>query len=275
MKNTLIIETTHQCQLKCPWCISKDTMEGHSPYITKEDLEKVICYALDKNINEISFQGGEPLYDVKKFNALLNTLVPIFPTAKYVLFTNGINLTEDVIVRLIDLKVDVILALDARGYKGISSYLERHKEAQSIINNLNQLKHQLSIRTVIMDYDKLYSDLLTLCCIFPSASIQLVPDLSKLRELTETDMQKLYTTFTKLKEKGLLTHIHLLHGLCYKCTDTKYRYLRKTSEIVKQCGSEKTYAKGCNFFIDEVSPKIVDMYQNIVKEFKPNDNIPQ
>lgn len=89
----LYIKVTDYCNANCSFCANKDCEDFG--YLDLQKLKYVITYLKHENIlHGISITGGEPLYNPKKLNDILNLIWDVDDKIKVAISTNGYKLKE-------------------------------------------------------------------------------------------------------------------------------------------------------------------------------------
>jgi MoaA/NifB/PqqE/SkfB family radical SAM enzyme len=152
---TLALDITAQCNMACPHCYA-DTFRNVEP-VDLKILRKALDEAYDLGVYHYVLQGGEPIEDPERLEAILSM---IYPDETYInIVTNGWGMTKEKIRWLKKLKVDKIaFSLDS----GIESEHDKNRKPGSfqrvMIGIDNVLKEGLltSISTVVT-HTSLYS----------------------------------------------------------------------------------------------------------------------
>lgn len=195
--NQLVIQLTHNCNLRCSYCpyTSNDgTYRLHQKKtIDFETIRKAIIYLRDRAIDNkeviISFYGGEPLIEAELIKKTVDFCKEelIGKHVKYNLTTNGTLFTDEILELFETNDFRVIISLD--GPKEINDKNRKFESIKDsvfdrVIRNIEKIESdyrglfkRLSINMVIdptQDFDKykmLFEDYTILNDIFLSATI--------------------------------------------------------------------------------------------------------
>ncbi len=107
----MIISITNRCNLQCRGCYSKAQHRPIAKEISYDKLRSVIAEAKDLGISFIFLAGGEPLMRAEILEITKDLPEIIFP-----LFTNGLLITDEIIIRLRKQK-NVIPVISMEGYE--------------------------------------------------------------------------------------------------------------------------------------------------------------
>lgn len=110
---TVVIEPTDRCNLQCPGCYAKSTIDGSDlPY---ERLAEIVQQVVDMGVTLITLSGGEPFLRERKDQAI-SRLAEQFSDRGFLVYTNGTLIDEEVAARLGDLG-NVFPAISVEGYE--------------------------------------------------------------------------------------------------------------------------------------------------------------
>lgn len=101
----LRIEITNYCNKQCSYCFFSDLLSRSKDEMSLEELNIVLDYCKNENINSIALQGGEPTTHAH-IDKILNTLEE--KNFRVVLFTNGIFDTS-LLERMDGLKLNCLI----------------------------------------------------------------------------------------------------------------------------------------------------------------------
>lgn len=107
----MIISITNRCNLQCKGCYSKAQHRPIEKEISHDKLRSVITEAKDLGISVIFLAGGEPL-----MRSEILHITKDFPEVIFPLFTNGLLITDEIIIRLQNQK-NVIPVISMEGYE--------------------------------------------------------------------------------------------------------------------------------------------------------------
>lgn len=263
----LNIQITAECNYRCPWCIEVKSLKEKSGPITPKNLEKLLCHIAKNPYDNYSLQGGEPLLFPQPLLDIIRNLRVLQPNAQLQVLTNATGLTESLVQQFNDLKIRLIISLEAEGYKGIMHLINSAKEPERIINNINALKIK-QIRSIANSLSCFAQGALTLHALFPTAGIEVTPDFYTMSRLTENDIEGMRSELTYLKQKT--THIKhwftMARGFYHKCINNEYKYLFATNEIINDCPIGRKVKSGCAIFTHAMPPGIYEKYRQTIKE---------
>ena len=113
--SSLMLMITYNCSMYCPYC---KVIQGNRT-MAKDVYKKAVEYLLSSESNEVTlrFFGGEPLIyedlllEIINYAESLKKLVPE-KKIKYLITTNGLHLSEDLLQKLSRFEVCIMLSID-------------------------------------------------------------------------------------------------------------------------------------------------------------------
>jgi MoaA/NifB/PqqE/SkfB family radical SAM enzyme len=123
----MIISITNRCNLHCKGCYHQAIRDISRAEMSEEKLRSVISEARDLGVSVIVLAGGEPLVRQD-----ILAIIRDFPDIIFLMFTNGLLMTDEVIARFKTMKNIVPLIslegqsadTDERRGEGVSKHLE-------------------------------------------------------------------------------------------------------------------------------------------------------
>lgn len=216
----IMFQITYNCNYNCKYCLCKKLIEPGRKEMSVEDFKRVVKQAKKLGCTGFGFEGGEPFIR-RDWEEVLKALEPwknhVFIT------TNSTMLTEDVIKKLVDYKVDTVnLSLDS-GDPTVHDSLRRPGSYDQVITALKLCKkHGLKpiLNTVLSKwnmYDEGFDKLMKLAeenDVF--VNVLVVKGTGNFREqqdsmLNEKDFDYFYNVLRK-KYPRILTHLDYNYG---------------------------------------------------------------
>ena len=261
----LNIQITAECDLRCPWCIEKDSLREHSGVITKQNFEALMWHIVKEKYDHISIQGGEPLLYSEHLIEIMTLVRRELPNIRLQILTNGTHLTEHMVKTFNDFGVHLVLSIEAEGYKGIKFLINNAKESEKIIQNINALRSK-QIRSVAKDITNFAQEALMLHAIFPCTTIEVTPDFNQMTAFTEADIQGMKEEILKIKHKSPKAKTWLLIPRAFytQCTDQTYKYIFAQNKVINDCPNK--IPSGCAILTRSMPDDIYEKYRQAVKE---------
>ena len=109
----LIFSVTHQCNLHCDGCYHHALRQSPQTELSDERLKKAIAEAKELGVSFIVFAGGEPL-----MKPSILDITREYPEILFLMFTNGLLLNNEDILKRIAEKRNVVPLVSLEGYQG-------------------------------------------------------------------------------------------------------------------------------------------------------------
>ncbi len=90
---TVVIEPTDRCNLSCPGCYAKSTVDGCD--LPFERMEQVVREVIDMGVTLVTISGGEPFLR-ERADATLTRLAERFGDRGFLVYTNGTLIDADI-----------------------------------------------------------------------------------------------------------------------------------------------------------------------------------
>jgi len=94
---TVVIEPTDRCNLQCPGCYAKSSVDGHD--LPFEQMVQIVEQVIDMGVTLITISGGEPFLR-EKADRTITRLAEMFPNQGFLVYTNGTLIDEEIAERL-------------------------------------------------------------------------------------------------------------------------------------------------------------------------------
>ena len=108
----LIFSVTHQCNLHCDGCYHHALRQAPETELSDERLKKAVAEAKELGVSFIVFAGGEPL-----MKPSILDITREYPEILFLMFTNGLLLNNDDILKRIAEKRNVVPLVSLEGYQ--------------------------------------------------------------------------------------------------------------------------------------------------------------
>ena len=108
----LIFSVTHQCNLHCDGCYHHALRQAPETELSDERLKKAVAEAKELGVSFIVFAGGEPL-----MKPSILDITREYPEILFLMFTNGLLLNNDDILKRIAEKRNVLPLVSLEGYQ--------------------------------------------------------------------------------------------------------------------------------------------------------------
>lgn len=107
----LIFSVTHECNLHCDGCYHHALRQSPKSELSDERLKNAVAEAKELGVSFIVFAGGEPL-----MKPVVLEIARKYPEIMFLMFTNGLLLSDDVIHRMAK-KRNVVPLVSLEGYQ--------------------------------------------------------------------------------------------------------------------------------------------------------------
>lgn len=216
------IVTTTGCNARCAYCFEKSTKPVN---MTSETAEKVAQYIINHRGEhekvQISWFGGEPLYNFKVMDRICSRLIEQNIDYSAKMTTNGYLFNEKMVEKAVQLwhlkKVQITLDGTEDNYNRIKAYIHRNEQSpfQRVLNNIGLLLNagiKVSIRLHVsndnvQDMEELttllaerFKDQSLFSIYFHRLFEQLGPEASS---LSSEERAKLFQEILRLEKYGL------------------------------------------------------------------------
>ena len=111
---------TFRCQLRCSYCQIVQNVQDVEQSLSisaarlRQAVEEFAVVAGDTPAATVTLTGGEPVFDLPKLFQLLGVIRSVLKSARVVLFTNGLELSPEICLKLAAMQCFVIVSLDGR-----------------------------------------------------------------------------------------------------------------------------------------------------------------
>ena len=266
---TLVIELTYDCDLRCPWCVEAAHVGKKAGALSPVALSRILERTLVRPYKNYVFQGGEPLIHALYMLAIVDAITEKQPDSHFRLFTNGTHLTSHLVGELNRRDIQVIVSLEATGYKGVTNFILHHaKDPENALENIRQL-HDKWLRIVAtrekIAKETLAGEILLLHNYIPDCIIEVALDLTQLEAYTLEDIQKLGEQYTALKNRipGSVSWFIPLQGHTRHCDAFTEWYILETDNIKEKCPLADRPASGCGVLRGRMKPEVYEAYTKI------------
>ena len=156
----LTVVFSNHCDLDCSYCCIG--YKNNSPILSKESAIDFILKYKDAKDNVLEFYGGEPTLHWEEIKYIIETLddLNILDDFYIRIYTNGINIWNDISSDLISYYIDeVLLSLDGSTYDENKQRFASEKEFNTVIDNIKKfdtylVKDKLVISSVLYGHKK-------------------------------------------------------------------------------------------------------------------------
>lgn len=216
------------------------------------------------------YQGGEPLLYSEHMLQITDIIRKEIPEAAFRTYTNGLNITENLVVQMNDRQVSATISVEADGYKGLKNLIDKATESTKILDNIKALKNK-NIRTVTQIQQPFAKNIMLLHAVFPNIQIEIVPDYTTITHIKYSDLVFMQNEFKYIKEKtnGDTSWLIPLQAFYNKCTAQSDWYILDTGLIYEKCPLSAKAKSGCRKFASQMPSHLFEFYRQISKELNP------
>lgn len=134
----MLISITNTCNLKCKGCFPRAKNQLSLTEMGEGKLRNIIEEARELGISFLLLVGGEPLFRQEIFN-----ITKDFPEIIFPLFTNGLLINEDLLIKLKDRK-NVVPVISLEGYRKDTD----ERRGRGVYERLQEIIREMSQKNI-------------------------------------------------------------------------------------------------------------------------------
>ena len=200
----LILEVTAHCNFRCPYCycVWHEFPELADRELTTEEWTQILDECADNGVNDLLFTGGEALLrpDILE---LIRHARQRMPDAKLTLYTNASRLTEELILKLKELRTEISTSVQGLvTYAKMTGTRRTYARILRLLARAKELDWPMSVGITITSANRREAaDLFCAVALSGAAAIQIGPTMAEGRARERLDLLLTRKEWETVKEE--------------------------------------------------------------------------